>query len=51
MTMDLFAFQQDDAPWEETLAPGALLLHHFALMDAENLLAAVVAIAEQAPFR
>ena len=49
-TADLFAGCLA-APPETPLAPGAVLLHGFALADAPALLAAIGAVIAQAPFR
>ena len=49
-TADLFAGCLA-APPETPLAPGAVLLHGFALADAPALLAAIGAVTTQAPFR
>lgn len=49
-TADLFAGCLA-APPETPLAPGAVLLHGFALADAPALLAAIGAVTAQAPFR
>lgn len=46
--LDLFA---DEAPWQEPLAPGAVILRRFAAQDAEQTLALIAAVAQQAPFR
>ena len=50
MTMDLFDQLPHD-PWIETLAPGAVVLHHYALQQAALLFADVIAITTAAPFR
>ena len=50
MTYSLFD-EADEAPWTESLAPGAAVLRRFALKEAAALLAAVEAIAAEAPFR
>ena len=47
--MDLFADAGD--PWQETLGPGAVMLHGYAAAEAAALLEAVDAVAAQAPFR
>lgn len=47
MTLDLFAATDPCQP----IAPGAVLLHAFALADAEAILADVQAITARAPFR
>ena len=46
--LDLFA---DEAPWEEPLAEGAIILRRFAREQAPTLMAAVHRLARQAPFR
>lgn len=46
---DLFADQ--DAPWQAPLAPGAVVLRGFARATADAILAAVQAVAADAPFR
>jgi DNA oxidative demethylase len=46
---DLFADQE--APWQEPLVPGAVVLRGFARAAADTLLAAVQAVATDAPFR
>lgn len=46
---DLFADQE--APWQEPLAPGAVVLRGFARAAADTILAAVQAVAADAPFR
>ncbi|OWF78766.1 DNA oxidative demethylase AlkB [Yersinia alsatica] len=50
MTMDLFS-QLPGEPWTEELAPGAMVLHHYAQEQAPLLLAEVTAITELAVFR
>ena len=47
MTLDLFAAEEP----VQAIAPGAALLHGFALADADAILADVQAITAQAPFR
>lgn len=46
--LDLFA---DEAPWEEPLAEGAIILRRFAREDAAALMAGVDEVSQQAPFR
>ncbi|MFA9215482.1 MAG: DNA oxidative demethylase AlkB [Sphingomonadaceae bacterium] len=41
----------DDAPWTETLAPGAVVLRRFAAADASALLTAIHQLTGQAPLR
>lgn len=46
--LDLFA---DSDPWEEPLAPGAVILRRFALAHAEALFQAIETVADISPFR
>jgi alkylated DNA repair protein (DNA oxidative demethylase) len=46
--LDLFA---DEEPWQESLAPGAVVLRRFALKDADALLRGVDEVAQQSPLR
>nr|WP_318384145.1 DNA oxidative demethylase AlkB [uncultured Enterobacter sp.] len=46
--LDLFA---DEPPWQEPLAPGAVVLRRFAVSRADALLAAIAQVASQSPFR
>ena len=46
--LDLFA---EDEPWQETLAPGAVILRRFARQDGAALMAAINDVAAQSPFR
>lgn len=46
--LDLFA---DSDPWEEPLAPGAVILRRFALARAETLFQGIEAVAGISPFR
>ncbi|MEX5411794.1 DNA oxidative demethylase AlkB [Atlantibacter hermannii] len=46
--LDLFA---EDEPWQEPLAPGAVILRRFARQDSPQLMAAIHAVAAQSPFR
>lgn len=46
--MSLFA---DELPWRFDLAPGAVVLHRFALHEALALLETIAAVASQAAFR
>lgn len=46
--LDLFA---DEAPWQEPLAPGAVILRRFVTHDAAQLLTLIADVARQAPFR
>jgi alkylated DNA repair protein (DNA oxidative demethylase) len=48
---DLFGPPEDETPWDEMLAPGALLLRRFACGHAAAVLAQVKQIAATAPFR
>lgn len=50
MTSDLFA-DTDATPVREDIAPGVVLLHHAATAFAGELVRAIAAIAQQAPFR
>lgn len=46
--LDLFA---DAEPWQEPLAPGAVILRRFALSRASALLAGIHDVAAVSPFR
>ncbi|RJT20002.1 DNA oxidative demethylase AlkB [Buttiauxella izardii] len=46
--LDLFA---DEAPWQEPLAEGAVILRRFACADAQGLIAQIMQLAGQSPFR
>jgi len=46
--LDLFA---DEAPWQEPLAEGAVILRRFACADAQALIAQISALATVSPFR
>lgn len=46
--LDLFA---ESDPWEEPLAPGAVILRRFALARAEALFQAIESVADISPFR
>ncbi|ECG3737528.1 DNA oxidative demethylase AlkB, partial [Salmonella enterica subsp. enterica serovar Mississippi] len=46
--LDLFA---DEAPWQESLAPGAVVLRRFAFRAAQSLLDDIGFVASQSPFR
>lgn len=46
--LDLFA---DEAPWQEPLAPGAVVLRRFAFRAAQSLLDDIGFVASQSPFR
>ncbi|OAT24739.1 alkylated DNA repair protein [Buttiauxella ferragutiae ATCC 51602] len=46
--LDLFA---DEAPWQEPLAEGAVILRRFACADAQLLIAQISALAAVSPFR
>lgn len=46
--LDLFA---DEKPWQEPLAPGAVILRRFAFDAAPALLQAVASVAAHSPFR
>ena len=46
--LDLFA---DAEPWQEPLAPGAVILRRFALSRAEALLAGIEEVTAASPFR
>jgi alkylated DNA repair protein (DNA oxidative demethylase) len=46
--LDLFS---DTPPWQEPLAPGAVVLRRFARERAPALLQAIADVARQSPFR
>lgn len=46
--LDLFA---DAEPWQESLAPGAVILRRFAFNMAEQLMQEINEVARQSPFR
>lgn len=46
--LDLFA---DSQPWQEPLAPGAVILRRFAFSAAPQLVQEIETIAHQSPFR
>lgn len=46
--LDLFA---DEAPWQEPLAEGAVILRRFACADARQLLGQISLLADRSPFR
>lgn len=46
--LDLFA---DEEPWQEPLAPGAVVLRRFALANAQALLAGIEAVTQVSPLR
>ena len=46
--LDLFA---DDEPWQEPLAPGAVILRRFARLHSPQLMAAIHDVAARSPFR
>lgn len=46
--LDLFA---DEEPWQEPLAPGAVILRRFAVSEAQALLDGIAQVAGQSPFR
>lgn len=46
--LDLFA---DEAPWQETLAEGAVILRRFARAQAGELIAQIAHVARHSPFR
>ncbi len=46
--LDLFA---DEEPWQEPLAPGAVILRRFATRHAQALLEGIAQVAAQSPFR
>lgn len=48
MSLDLFA---DAPPWQEPLAPGAVILRRYATSHAERLMEAIAQIARLSPFR
>lgn len=50
-TPDLFADDTPPCPWVERIGPDSVVLRHFALPMADELLAAISAIQAQAPFR
>lgn len=49
-TMELFSTAAN-APWQESLGPGAVVLHGFAFADEAVLLAAIEVVAAKSPFR
>lgn len=49
MNLDLFG--TEERRWSEPLCPGAVVLRRFALREDATLLAAIDAVAAQAPFR
>ena len=51
MNRDLFDDTQALEPWQQPMAPGAVLLHGFARAHAAALLVAVQEVVEQAPLR
>jgi len=51
MTLDLFAAEDGGPAREERLAPGAAVLRGFARTHAATLVAAIAAVAAEAPFR
>lgn len=48
---DLFDIQQADDAWNEPIGPGAVLMHGFAIEQAEQLIRDVQKVAAAAPFR
>jgi len=46
--LDLFSEEQ---PWQESLAPGAVVLRRFALAQAEGLMNAIAQVVSQSPLR
>lgn len=46
--LDLFA---DSQPWQEPLAPGAVILRRFAFSTALQLVQEIEAVARRSPFR
>ncbi|HTJ99841.1 MAG TPA: DNA oxidative demethylase AlkB [Bordetella sp.] len=48
---DLFGSPDEETPWDEPIAPGAVLLRRYACTRASDVLAAVKTIAASAPFR
>lgn len=46
--LDLFA---DEQPWQEPLAPGAVVLRRFATSEAQGLMSAIEQVANASPFR
>jgi alkylated DNA repair protein (DNA oxidative demethylase) len=48
---DLFGSPDEETPWDEPIAPGAVLLRRYACAHAAKILAAVDTIAAAAPFR
>ncbi|QGX91813.1 DNA oxidative demethylase AlkB [Tatumella sp. TA1] len=46
----MFDFFQDEAPWQEPLAAGAVILRRFAQHDVDALYRELIRVAEQAPF-
>lgn len=51
MNLDLFTDQEAAQPWCEEIAPGAVVLRRFALVNESALLSALRAVLAQAPFR
>lgn len=51
MTLDLFATDAPPEPWQEALAPGAVVLRGFALEGAVALLAGIAQVTTRAPWR
>jgi DNA oxidative demethylase len=51
MTLDLFATDAPPEPWQEALAPGAMVLRGFALEGAAALLAGIAQVTALAPWR
>jgi DNA oxidative demethylase len=51
VTPDLFSAEAPAAPWDEPLAPGAVVLRGFALADEATLVAGVRQVTSQAAWR
>lgn len=51
MTLDLFAADGPPEPWQEALAPGAMVLRGFALEGAAALVAGIAQVTARAPWR
>ena len=51
MNYDLFDFDTYKTPWIENITTDAVVLRHYAIDDAKQMLAAIGAVTQQAPFR
>lgn len=51
MSLSLFDALEEQRTWREELAPGAVILRGFALIDEANILAALSGIIDSAPLR